>query len=270
VLFGLAAALLIGMSDFLGARSSERTTALQTTTAAFAGGALAVLLFSPLLGSPTGHDLLLGALSGVSLSVALTLLWKGYAQSSIGVAGPVAAVVSTVIPVLWDAVGGEVPGVFGWLGVVVGLAALLLTSIQPGSSPERGAVLGLVSGVFFSAMYLTAVSTSEDSGTWPVVTQRLTAFALAAATGLARRQRVVADRRSTGWSALAGMFGASGVAAVVYAGQRHPLAPVVVSSSMYIPVAVCLAWIFMHQHLSRRQVLGLIGAVLGVVLIALD
>jgi drug/metabolite transporter (DMT)-like permease len=39
---------------------------------------------------------------------------------------------------------------------------------------------------------------------------------------------------------------------------------------MYIPVAVCLAWIFLHQHLSRRQVLGLIGAVLGVVLIAVD
>ena len=38
VLLGLLASLLIGVSDFLGARSAGRTTALQTTTAAFLGG----------------------------------------------------------------------------------------------------------------------------------------------------------------------------------------------------------------------------------------
>jgi hypothetical protein len=37
---GLLAALLIGTSDCLGARASSKTTALQTTTDAFLGGAV--------------------------------------------------------------------------------------------------------------------------------------------------------------------------------------------------------------------------------------
>lgn len=270
VLFGLLAALLLGISDFVGARSATRTTPLQSTTAAFLGGALAAAVYSPLLGSPSTADLVLGAVSGIFLSAGLTLLWQGYVQSSIGVAGAVASVVSTVIPVVWDAAGGQAPGWLGWLGVAVGLTALVLTSWQAGARVERGAVLGLLSGVFLAAMYLTSVSTSASAGTWPIVPQRATAFAIAAGVSLARRQRVVGDARSTGWCLLAGMFGASGVASIVYAGQRHPLAPVVVSSSMYIPVAAFLAWVFLHQQLSRRQMLGLIGAVLGVVLIALD
>ncbi len=273
VALGLLAALLIGTSDFLGARSAGRTTALQTTTAAFLGGALAAAVYSPLLGSPSGRDLLLGVVSGVFLSVALTTLWRAYALSSIGVAGPVASVVSTVIPVLWDAGRGEVPGWLGWLGVSIGLAALFLTALQPATDPaasRSGVLLGLGSGVCFAAMYLTAVSTSEAAGTWPVVTQRATAFVIALVFGLSRRQRPFAGGQMAAWSALAGVFGASGVAAVVYGGQRYPIAPVVVSSSMYTPVAVCLAWIFLHQKLTRHQIVGLGLALVGVALIAVD
>ena len=57
ILLGLFASLLIGTSDFLGARSAGRTTALQTTTAAFLGGGVAAMFYSPLLGNPAvrGH-----------------------------------------------------------------------------------------------------------------------------------------------------------------------------------------------------------------------
>ena len=166
VLFGLLAALLIGSSDFLGARSAGKSTALQTTTAAFIGGAIAVALYSPFLGSPTWIDLWLGALSGVAAFVALTTLWFGYTKSSIGIAAPAAAVVSTVLPVMWKATRGEVPGVLGWLGVVVGVSALVLTSWAPrrvdGSEQVRnGLLFGGLAGVAFGMMFLIAVATSD-------------------------------------------------------------------------------------------------------------
>lgn len=275
VLFGLLAALLIGSSDFLGARSAARTTALQTTTAAFLGGAVAVAIYSPFLGSPTARDLWLGALSGVAAFIALTMLWLGYAKSSIGIAAPVAAVVSTALPVLWKAGRGEVPGVLGWAGVAVGVCALVLTSWSPRRADgfeevRNGAVLGALGGVAFAAMYLIAVATSEGSGTWPVAAQRLAAFVVAVGVGLATGRRPFADLVSVRWSAIAGVLGASGVASTVYAGQRGPLAPVIVAASMYTVVAVVLAWILLHQQLSRRQIVGLITAVVGVALIALD
>lgn len=275
VLLGLLAALLIGSSDFLGARSSGRTTALQTTTAAFIGGAIAVACCSPFLGSPNGRDLWLGALSGVAAAVALTTLWQGYARSSIGVAAPVAAVVSTVLPVLYEAVRGDVPGVLGWFGVAVGVCALVLTSWQPGRSSgaaevRTGVVLGGLAGVAFAAMFLIAVATSESSGTWPVAAQRLMAFVLAVAAGLFTGRRPFADLASIRWSVLAGVFGAGGVAATVYAGQRGPLAPVIVAGSMYPAVAVALAWIFLRERLTGRQGVGLVAALVGVALMSLD
>jgi drug/metabolite transporter (DMT)-like permease len=44
----------------------------------------------------------------------------------------------------------------------------------------------------------------------------------------------------------------------------------VVAGSMYPAVAIGLAWLFMGQVLTPRQILGLIGALVGVALIALD
>ena len=72
------------------------------------------------------------------------------------------------------------------------------------------------------------------------------------------------------WSVLAGVFGATGVAATVYAGQRGPLAPVIVATSMYTVVGAALAWLFLNERLTRRQMFGLVTAVVGVALIALD
>jgi len=275
VLLGLLSALLIGSSDFLGARAAGRTTALQTTTAAFLGGAVAVALYSPALGTPNTRDLLLGALSGVVAAIALTALWQGYARSSIGVAAPVAAVVSTVLPIGYEAIRGTAPGLLGWLGVVVGGCALLLTSWEPRRSDgfaevRAGVVLGGIAGVAFAAMYLIAIATSDESGTWPVATQRLAAFVVAVGFGLATGRGPMADLASVRWSLLAGVFGASGVAATVYAGQRGPIAPVIVASSMYPAVAVGLAWVFLRQRLKPRQLAGLMAAMLGVALIALD
>ena len=182
--------MLIGTSDFLGARSAGRTTALQTTTAAFLAGGVAAMFYSPLLGNPRFEDIALGALSGVALAIALTTLWRAYALSSIGVAAPIAAVVSTVVPVLYGAARGDAPGPLGWLGMAVGVMALFVASWQPAGDPSRvGVTLGLVSGLFFSAMYIIAISTSDEAGTWPIVPQRLTAFVLAFGAALITRQK---------------------------------------------------------------------------------
>jgi drug/metabolite transporter (DMT)-like permease len=271
ILLGLLASLLIGMSDFFGARSAGRTTALQTTTAAFLAGGVAAMFYSPLLGNPRFEDIALGALSGVALAIALTTLWRAYAMSSIGVAAPIAAVVSTVIPVLYGTARGEAPGPLGWLGMSVGVVALFIASWQPAGDASRvGVMLGLVSGLFFSAMYIIAISTSDDAGTWPIVPQRLTAFVLAMTAALVTRQRAFAGGAATRISMLAGVFGATGVAVVVYGGQRFPVAPVVVAGSMYPAVAITLAWVFMDQVLTPRQILGVAGALVGVALMSLD
>lgn len=274
IALGIVASFLIGGSDFFGARSSGRTTSLQTTTVAFLGGAIATAILSPFLGSPSSRDLAIGAISGVAAFAALTTLWLAYARSSVGVAAPVTAVVATVLPVVWDAIFDEAPGLLGWTGVAVGALALVLTSYAPGSDHDHvrvGVVLGGLAGVCFAAMFLLSVNTSEDAGTWPVVAQRVVAFTLAVGVGLATGKRpIAADATAVRWAGLAGGLGACGVAAIVIGGQRGPLAPVIVAGSMYPAVTIGLAWVVLGQRLSHRQVVGLIAALVGVGLIALD
>lgn len=271
ILLGLLASLLIGTSDFLGAKAAGRSSPLQATTMAFAGGGLVALSYSPLLGTPTVRDMALGAISGIAVCVALTTLWRGYAESSLGVAGPVAAVVSTVLPVLYDAATGEVPGPIGWIGISVGIAALVLTSWTADSEHMLiGVTLGGLSGVAFAAMLIISVSTSEGSGTWPIVSQRATALLLAGGAGLVMHRRPIATGSAIRWSALAGACGASGVAAVVFGGQRGSITQVVVAGSMYPAVAIALGWVFHGDLLRGRQIVGLLAALVGVALIALD
>ena len=271
IALGVLASLLIGTSDFLGAKSSVRTTALQTTTVAFLGGTVATALVSPMLGSPSVRDLGLGALSGIAAFVALTTLWLGYARSSVGIAAPMAAVVSTILPVLWDTANGNRPGRVGWIGVAIGLVALVLTSYVPGGRNVRdGVVLGGLAGVFFAVMFLLAVNTAETAGTWPVVSQRAVAFLLAVGAGVATGARPIApDIAAVRWASLAGAAGACGVAAVVFGGQRGPITPVIVAGSMYPAVLVALAWVFLGDRLLPRQLVGIVAALVGVALIAI-
>ena len=272
VALGLVASFLIGTSDFFGAKSSGRTTALQTTTVAFLGGAIATAVLSPFLGAPSVRDLSIGAMSGVAAFAALTTLWFGYARSGVGTVAPVTAVVSTVVPVLWATVWGDGPGGLGWVGVFVGIVALVLTAYVPGSrNSGRGVTLGALAGVFFAAMFLLAVNTAESAGTWPVVAQRTTAFVIAACVGVLGPDRPVSkDMVAVRWSLFAGGFGACGVAAIVLGGQRGPITPVIVAGSMYPAVAVGLAWMFLRERLTSRQVAGIVAALIGVCLIALD
>ena len=60
------------------------------------------------------------------------------------------------------------------------------------------------------------------------------------------------------------------MAAIVYGGQRGPIAQVVVAGSMYPAVAIGLGWVLLGQALTRRQILGVAAALVGVALISLD
>ena len=110
ILYGVAAAILIGFSDTFGSQSSRRSSALQAVTAAFWAAAIGALLVAPFTGEARGDDLLLGAVSGLAAAAALTTLWRAYAISAVGVGAPIAAVVGGVAPVLYDAARGDAPG----------------------------------------------------------------------------------------------------------------------------------------------------------------
>jgi len=270
IAFGLTAMVLIGMSDFLGARSSGRSTAMQTVNAAFWAGALAALVVAPFTGSITAVDMAKGAISGVAVTGALWTLWRGYVVSTMGITAPIAAVTGAVLPVLVDVSRGEGPGALGSIGMAVGVASLLLTSWSRGDrSPIPGVAHGLAAGAMFAVMFVVGGDTSIDSGVWPIVAQRGTAGLIITATALLLRQKpLAAERDDVKWSSISGAAGAAGVGSIVLGAQRGPIGPVTVVGSLYPVVGIALNWILQGEKLRWWQVIGLIGAVTGVALIA--
>lgn len=271
VVYGVVAAVFIGASDYLGSRSAGRSSALQAVTAAVWAGAAASLVVSPLLGEPRGRDILLGAVSGATVALALGVLWRAYVVASVGVAAPVAAVVNAVVPVLWDLTRGEAPGPLGVTGMVLGATAIVATSWSTDGRPVRpGLLLGTLAGVAFGVTFIVAAETAVESGTWPVFSQRLCAGVLLVTVALARRVPPLAAPSIARRSAVAGVFGTSGIAASVLGGQRGPIGPVAVGAALYPAVTILLLWLLHGERLRWWQSLGLVAAVAGVALLGLD
>ncbi len=271
ITFGLAAMVLIGVSDFLGAHASSRSTAMQTINAAFWAGAIAALAIAPFTGSIIADDMIKGVVSGVAVTGALWTLWRGYVVSSMGVTAPVAAVAGAALPVLVDVSRGEGPGTLGTVGMVAGVASLLLTSwTRSEQSPAKGIAHGLAAGSMFAVMFVVGGDTSVDSGVWPIVSQRATAGVLVTMAALAMRQSPFAGRDAVKWSSISGVAGSAGVASIVLGAQRGPIGPVTVTGSLYPVVGIALNWMIRGERLRWWQVIGLLGAIGGVALIAAD
>ncbi len=76
--FAIAAALLLGASDFFAARSARTTPAITVTrTAVGVSTALSPLLLLLVDWQWIARDLLIGALSGLSMITGLMLLYRG-------------------------------------------------------------------------------------------------------------------------------------------------------------------------------------------------
>ena len=122
-ILALAAAVLYGTADFLGGVSSRRASVFAVLATTVPAGAAVVLVVALLgeapglggllghgLGSPTsmGWDAVgWAAVSGICGAAGLIAFYAGFAAAPISVVAPVAALVSTVLPVGIAIAGGE-------------------------------------------------------------------------------------------------------------------------------------------------------------------
>ena len=157
-ILALAAAVLYGTADFLGGVASRRASVfavLATTVPAGAAVVLVVALLgeAPGLGSLLGHGLgsptsvggwgAVGwaAVSGICGAAGLIAFYAGFAAAPISVVAPVAALVSTVLPVGIAIAGGErltARMVAGGLICLVAIAGGQHAGRPPGPSGSPG------------------------------------------------------------------------------------------------------------------------------------
>jgi drug/metabolite transporter (DMT)-like permease len=272
LLFAVAAAVLLGMSDFFAARSARTVPSITVTrTAVATSTVLAPLLLFVVDSRWAVHDTVLGIASGVFMIGGLMLLYEGYAVARMGIVAPLSSVLLAMVPVLWEAINGTRPqGLAAW-GMVLGGVALFLTSYTPGGkgSVTMGAVLGVASGIAFGTAFTMMAQVSDAAGVSTVFLQRLVGFVLLAAVATVRSDPFFAPAgHGRRYAIGAGVPAVLAIASLQTAFQRGQAGPVAVAASQFATVAVILSVLFNHERMRWWQAIGVVATAFAVALIA--
>jgi len=274
VIYAVLSTFSIGLSDFFASGVTKRERANEVTSTVLLAG---VVVMAPAAvfwsGNPTTSDLVHGALAGVANGVGILLLFVAYSRGSLRSAAPVAAVVMSGVPVLWDIlVSGASPSTVTSIGLTLGIIAIALSSYERGN-PDNGSaglfIAGLAGAVFGSLLILLSYI-GDDAGGSPLLLQRVVAFLVAISVARATGPRIFPSERSAFITSFgAGIFAIAAIVLFVLALRGGSLAVVSVAGSQYAAVAVLLGVAIRGQRMWWWQALGLGGSSLAVALIAI-
>jgi drug/metabolite transporter (DMT)-like permease len=272
----LASGLTWGTADFVGGLMSKR---LPTATVMVVSQSAGLLLTTGLvvaLGEPrpASRFLVAGALGGVAGAIGLAALYRGLAVGRMSIVAPTAAL-SGAVPVLVGFVQGERPSTIQLVGMGVALAGVMLAvraPDPPGSvtfDRTRGVTYGLVAALFLGLFVTSLDAAGDASPLWASLTVRLVSVPLFVVAALVTARHA---RRPTGREVgvLLGVGALDNAANVMFAlaAREGLLTLVSVLGSLYPVATVLLARTFLHERLARWQVVGVVGAFIGVGLIA--
>src|SRR6185312_4376264 len=202
-ILALAAAVLYGTADFLGGVASRRANVFAVLATTVPAGA-AIVLVVALLGAAPGLGALLGhglgsptsmgwvavgwaAVSGVCGAAGLIAFYAGFAAAPISVVAPVAALMSTVLPVGFAIAGGEHLTAEMVAGGLICLVAIVLVSMpatrrtrqgqqvgpNAGAAARlRGLAYGAAAGAGFGLFFLCLKNAGQSGVLWPVAISR--------------------------------------------------------------------------------------------------
>jgi drug/metabolite transporter (DMT)-like permease len=282
IVLALGAALLYGSADFLGGAATRRAALLGVLLTS-AVAAIAVQLPAALLagGPPQASGIEWGLAAGAAGGIGLMFFYAGLAAGPMSVVSPVAALVSTVLPVGVAVAQGEQFGPAVYVGVLVCLTATILVSSGAKGSPAqaahswryraRGVALGLASGAAFGLFFLFIRNGGETGALWPALAARCAGLAIYLPIAVVAKATPVGWR--VGWPLFAAALGAGALDAAanvmyVLATRAGLFGPAVVLTSLYPAVTVLLARLALRERMHRTQQAGLVLAALGIALIA--
>ena len=283
ILFGLLSAFSYGCADFVGALAAKKVRAITVTTIAFIFG----LVFSAVLSLFVGANfsqaaITSGIYAGIASGIAITCLYAALALGPISIVSTLTAVLSALIPVVYDLATGAMLGPFALVAIVLVLVAVVLVAFVPGQDfrlPSLRALLySLGAGVGFAGIFVFLDGAPSDSGLATLIVMRIVGIALMFA-GLAyaffryRPKQFLETEvfsRSLIWLVLiAGLGDVLGNVFFLIATRAGELAIAAVLTSLYPVGTIMLARIVLKERIAKSQSLGIVLAIGACVLIAI-
>jgi drug/metabolite transporter (DMT)-like permease len=130
--------------------------------------------------------------------------------------------------------------------------------------------LAVVAGLFFAGFFLSIDQAHSAGGAqwWPVVGARLSGSIVVVAVVVLGRSRPIVTSAAAPLLVLTAVGDLGGTLLFSFAVASGPLSVATVLSSLYPVGTVLLAWLVLHERLAPTQLVGVVLALAGVVLIS--
>ena len=287
ILLGLLTAVSWGGSDFLARFATHRIGTLRTMFYMQFTGFILLTVFLPWLGG-WGHladgsgwqPWAWGGLAGIINSFSTLTLYRSFEIGKLAVVAPISASYP-VLTVLLSILGGEHLRTTRAVGIACTLLGVVLVAggerapkdhdVEGLRRSGKGIWWALCSAIGFGVLFwlLGMRIVPRTGATQTVWLIRLTGSVLAAALMFAARKPIKppTDRVAT-WILGMGVTDTGAFIANNFGMQVEQVAVVSVLASLYGAVTVALAAIFLREHVSRWQWLGIISIFAGIFMIS--
>ena len=278
LIFGLAAALAWGVSDYLGGIVSRRLPLFSVGIVVQSVGALCYVAAAGASGVPTPTLALLtpGLATGVATAAATVAFLRALSLGTMGIVAPITAT-GAALPVLVTLVRGEAPSPLGLAGVLAAGVGIFLAcrseeDERAVARDERRSIAWALAAAFAIGVVLVGLDVgAHRSLTWTLIASRCTAIATLVACrrglpiGPARPSRVREQ-----WRLLiaVGLLNASAMALYTQGTRTGVLSIVAMSASLHSIVTALLAAWLLRERLQRVQRVGVALATLSVLAMA--
>ena len=281
IIFGLLSAFSYGYADFVGALAAKRIRAVAATTYSFSVGLVIALVLSVFIGADySAQTIQAGIYAGVCSAIAISCLYAALALGPISIVSPLTAVVSAVIPVIFDVVAGQELSSFAIVAVILILIAVVLVGFVPGDKVQLSSLSAFVysigAGLGFSGIFVFLDSTGSDSGLAALVVMRVVGLVLLIAGLLVLWLRQptkpfiesLTDWKLAGLVILAGMGDVLGNVTFLIATRSGALAIAAVLTALYPVGTILLARVFLKERIALSQGAGIVLALGACALLA--
>jgi drug/metabolite transporter (DMT)-like permease len=268
--FSLSTTAAWGTADFLGGYASRRINPCVFATIVDSVALVFMILAAAVVRAPMllNHALIWSLIAGTSGGLALAIFYGSLSRGKMGLAAPLAGVLSAAIPAVVTIFRQGSPGALRLIGFAFATLGVWLISRSSDQTERRILILAALAGCGFAGYALAIKQAGAGSPMWIEVNSRAAALFVTAA--IAACSRKLHDfRQSTSLSGMVvGLVDALGSVAFVRATQLGRLDTVVVLSSLHPAVTVLLALAILKEKLTPTKTLGVCAALVAVPLIA--
>ena len=274
-LLALLSSAMWGSADFFAGRLSKKhhPFAVLGYSQVFGllVGVLIVVISGSWQGKVLGFDgfLIPGALAGVFGYIGLACLYEGLSTGRMGVVSPISSL-STVIPLAYALVTGDVLSAITFLGVVIALIGVFCASGPEVSQglPIKPLLLALGAAAGFGLALTFIAVGSQSSPLLTMVSMRATTFFFTISLAIKFKTTGNFDKKALPLLFFIG--GADFIANLLLgiACTKGLVSVAMVFGSLYPIATAVLAYKFLHERLHKVQYVGIALAVAGVSIIS--